>query len=129
MELTMGPLAAYDLGNQRSARIISAARGAHQIIGPCQTGAFYRQAILNELQQQKLDVQNLFPVDVWQSGELAELFFPDLFVEWQVIVNIKVHRQAISIEELDDLHACLSAADAPMGVLLNFGKTRLEYER
>lgn len=125
----MGSLAPYDLGNQLSARILSAARSVHQYLGPGYPEETYRKAIVNELRRQHLEVQRLFPVDVWQSAELAELYFLDLFVEWQVIVEIKATRGPLIDEIYENMMAYLDAAEAPLGLLLNFGRRRLEYER
>ena len=84
---------------------------------------------MNDLRRQNLEVQRLFPVDVWQSGELAELYYLDLFIEWQVIVNIKVSHKPFTELEREEMGETLDAAGASLGMLLNFGRCGLEYER
>ncbi len=125
----MEPLVWYEVGNQLSARIIQAARDVFDCLGPSCSDKEYRKAMVNLLERQNLDVQQRFPVDVWQANELAQLYFLDLWVEWQVIVNIQASRRPISSIEREDMIEHLEAAGAPLGVLLNFGRHGLEYER
>lgn len=125
----MDPLARYDIGNQLSTRILAAARLVFDLLGPGCAQERYRQAVAGELRNQKLDVQALFPVDVWQNDELAALYYLDLFVEWQVVVEVRSSHRPLREPERSLLLEYLSAARAPMGILLNFGLSRLECER
>ena len=125
----MKPLARYELDNFLSTRIIDAAKRVHQSIGPGFSEAYYRRAIASELRRQRLDVQNDFPVDVWQSNELAELYFLELFVEMKVIVSVRSSRQAFIKYEREQMIDQLEAASAQMGMIFNFGWYGLEYER
>lgn len=125
----MNSLTWYELSNQLTGRIIQAARSVHHWMGPQHLLADYRSAVANELYRQRLDVQQHFPVDIWQSGELVNLFFLDLFVECQVIVTIKTTRRPLTDEDREDMADCLQACNLPMGILINFGRRGLEYER
>ena len=124
----MKPLMRYETGHFLASQVIRAARSVHECLGPGYEADYYRRAITNELQRRKLEVQRLFPVDVWQGGELAELFFLDLFVEWQVIVEIKASRRPFSDSERDQVIDYLEAAGAPVGLLFNFGRGDLVFE-
>jgi GxxExxY protein len=126
----MNPLAWYEVGNQLTTRILRSARSVYQCLGPGCCENDYRKGLINDLQRQNLEIQRLFPVDVWQSGELAELYFLDLFVEWQVIVKIFVSHKSFTEHEREEMCATLEASGAELGMLLNFGgRGGLEYER
>lgn len=125
----MGNLARYDIGNNLSARIISAAQAVYECLGPGYPVEDYRRAIENELRRRRMRVQSRFPVDVWQAHELAALYFLDLFVEWQIVVEVKASRRPFEAPERDLMAAYLDAANAPMGLLINFGRRGMEYER
>jgi GxxExxY protein len=125
----MKPITRYELGNFLSLRIIDAAQEVHRHIGPGYPIERYRRAIGTELRRQLLEVQDRFPVDIWQSRELAALYFLDMFVEWQVIVAVRTDRRAFLSEEREQMAACLEATGASLGILFNFGRPRLEFER
>jgi GxxExxY protein len=126
----MNPLAWYEVGNQLTTRILRAARSVYQCLGPGYCEEDYRKGLINDLQRQNLEVQRLFPVDVWQSGELAELYFLDLFIEWQVIVKIIVSHKPFTDLVREEMCAHLEAAGADLGMLLNFGgRGGIDYER
>ena len=124
----MRPLMRYETGNFVASTIIRAARSVHSCLGPGYPEEAYRKAITNELQRKNLEVQHLFPVDVWQAGELAQLYFLDLYVGWEVIVEIKATRRPFSDREIMQMNNYLDAAGAHLGLLLNFGKRDLEFE-
>jgi GxxExxY protein len=125
----MEPLTRYELNNSLSFRIIDAARTVHTQIGPGYPEERYRRAIANELRRQRLEVHDRFPLDVWQSSELVELFFPDLIIEWQVIITVRIDRRAFQETERALMEDYLKASGASMGILFNFGRQQLEFER
>jgi iron complex transport system substrate-binding protein len=125
----MRQLARYDLGNHLSTRIVDAARIALDCLGPGLLEKAYRHSVAKTLRRQSLDVQELFPVDAWQSGELARLYFLDLLIDWQVVVDVRVLQQPIPPDYRDEMRLALEVTGAPLGLLLNFGRDRLEFER
>ena len=124
----MNHLIRYVDANYLTLRIINAARAVHTILGPGFSEEKYRKAISNELQRMNLDVQQLFPVDVWQSGELADLLFLDLFIEWHVVVEVIASQKPIENRLRLEMSSSLEPAGADLGLLINFGRQRLEVE-
>ncbi len=129
MEYELKPLAWYEVGNYLSLRIIRAAQEVFNCLGPGYPEEDYRRGVINRLELDRLDVQRRFPVDVWQSGELAELFFLDLYVEMQVVVQVLASGDPIDALSRRTALLQLEASGAPLGILLNFGRSRMEYER
>lgn len=124
----MNHLVRYVDANYLTLRIINAARAVYNILGPGFAEEKYRKAISNELKRIDLDVQQLFPVDVWQSGELVELLFLDLFIEWHVIVEVIASQKPIDNRQRFEMNNSLEPAGADLGLLINFGRQKLEIE-
>ena len=118
----------YPAGGSLSGQILEAARYVHRCLGPDHSENYYRRAMTNVLSRQNLLVESLFPVDVWQNQELANLYFLDLFVEYQVIVNVRSLWRPFTLAELDEMAEQVYASSSSAGLLVNFGRRRLEYE-
>jgi GxxExxY protein len=56
-------------------------------------------------------------------------FYLDLFPVRQVVVEIKAFSHQLTNDELAQVINYLKATDAPVGLLFNFGRCRLEYRR
>jgi hypothetical protein len=53
----------------------------------------------------------------------------DLFVEGQVVVEVKAFSHQLTNDERAQVINYLKATEAPVGLLFNFGRRRLEYKR
>jgi GxxExxY protein len=53
----------------------------------------------------------------------------DLFVEDQVVVEVKAFSHQLTNDELAQVINYLKAANAPIGLLFNFGRRKLQYRR
>jgi GxxExxY protein len=63
------------------------------------------------------------------EGEQVALFYLDLFVEGQVVVEIKAFSHQLTGDELAQVINYLKATQAPVGLLFNFGRRKLQYKR
>jgi GxxExxY protein len=66
---------------------------------------------------------------VWHAGAQVAQFYLDLFVEGVVVVEVKALCHQLTDDELAQVINYLKAANAPVGLLFNFGRRRLEYRR
>ncbi|HEY3473471.1 MAG TPA: GxxExxY protein [Anaerolineales bacterium] len=57
------------------------------------------------------------------------IFYLDLFAEDQVVIEIKALGHQLTNDELAQVINYLKVTAAPVGLLFNFGRRRLEYRR
>ncbi len=80
------------------------------------------------LNAQSISVRAQAPVNVYFREQVVGVFFADLLVEDQVIVELKAAR-ALAPEHQAQVINYLKATGIEAGLLLNFGRPRLEYKR
>jgi len=88
----------------------------------------YENALTVELRKTGVAVQQQYGIKVWYEGVVVGDFAADLLVEDSVIVELK------AASGIDPIHGaqCLNylrATDLRVGLVLNFGKPKLEIER
>ncbi len=116
-------------GNDLTYRIIGAAMAVHNALGSGYKEEVYERALVTELQSRNITVEPQFPVEVVYQDVSAALFVLDIFVERCVVVEIKAFPHQLTNDELAQVLNYLKATNAPVGLLLNFGRRRLEYWR
>jgi GxxExxY protein len=114
--------------NSISHRIIGAAQRVSSVLGHGFLEKVYENALLQELRNLALEVEQQRPIQVHYGGVVVGDYIPDLLVERAVIVEIK----AVSL--LDKIHRqqCLNylrATGLHLGLVLNFGRSHLEVAR
>ncbi len=116
-------------GNDLTYRIIGAAMAVHNKLGPGYKEEVYENALEVELRQRSIASQRQYPVPVHYENEQVALFYLDLFVEGQVVVEIKALSHLLTNDELAQTINYLQAIPAPVGLLLNFGRRKLQHRR
>ncbi len=125
----MSPLVNDATNNNLTYRIIGAAMEVHNALGPGFKEEVYLKAHMAEIQRRGMAVQCEYPVNVYHGDAHVALFYLDLFVENQVVVEIKALSHPLTNDELAQVINYLKAAGAPVGLLFNFGRRKLEYRR
>jgi len=125
----MGKLVTDATGNTLTYQVIGAAMTVHNTLGPGLKEEVYEKALEVELNQRDITVVRQYPVPVEYAGEQVALFYLDLFVENQVVVEVKALSHQLTNDELAQVINYLKAASAPVGLLFNFGRRKLEYRR
>jgi GxxExxY protein len=125
----MGKLVVDATENKLTYEIIGAAMAVHNTLGPGLKEEVFEKALEVELNQRDISVIRQFLVPVEYSGEQVALFYLDLYVEDQVVVEIKALSHQLTNDELAQVINYLKAANAPVGLLFNFGRRKLEYKR
>ena len=115
--------------NDLTYRIIGAAMAVHNAIGPGYKEEIYERALEVELNRGAIALQRQFPVPVEYEGEQVALFYLDLFIEDQVVVEVKAFSHQLTSDERAQVINYLKATNAPVGLLFNFGRRKLEYAR
>jgi GxxExxY protein len=125
----MCPLVNDATGNDLTYRIIGAAMTVHNHVGPGYKEEVYEKALEVELNNQDIGVQRQVPVPVDYQGEQVAIFYLDLYVEDEVVVEVKALSHQLTNDELAQVINYLKATNAPVGLLFNFGRRKLEYRR
>ena len=125
----MNKLVVDATGNDLTYRIIGAAMSVHNQLGPGFKEEVYEKALELELNKDDISVDRQFPAPVEYRGEQVAVFYLDLFVENQVVVEIKALSHQLTNDELAQAINYLKATEAPVGLLFNFGRRKLEYRR
>ncbi|MFP4395636.1 MAG: GxxExxY protein [Anaerolineales bacterium] len=116
-------------GNDLTYRIIGAAMTVHNFIGPGYKEEIYERALEVELKDQGIGVQRQYPVEVHYEDVQVGQFYLDLFVESTVVVELKAFAHQLTNDERAQVINYLKATQAPVGLLFNFGRRRLEWKR
>ncbi|WP_269540358.1 GxxExxY protein [Cerasicoccus fimbriatus] len=88
----------------------------------------YQRAMLVELEKRGMKVAAEAPITVRYKGEMVGEYFADLFVNESVVVELKVAQKYNPNDEPQLLNE-LKATGIPVGLLINFGKSKVEFKR
>ena len=116
-------------GNDLTYRIIGAAMTVHNVLGPGYKEEVYERALAAELNQRSIVAYRQHPVEVFHADRLVALFYLDLIVEGVVVVEVKAFSHQLTNDERAQVINYLKATGAPVGLLFNFGRRKLEYRR
>ena len=109
-------------------KVIGAAYKVFNTLGFGFLESVYKKAMVIELHNQNLAVVEEEPLKVYYEGKAVGEFFIDLFVENEIIVEIKSVENLIKAHEVQ-LVNYLNGAKKEIGLLINFGQTGVEVKR
>ncbi|MEA3336241.1 MAG: GxxExxY protein [Chloroflexota bacterium] len=115
--------------NDLTYRIIGAAMAVHNAIGSGFREEVYERVLENELLSREISVKRQYQVEVHHSGIPVALFIIDLWVDELVIVELKAFGHQLTNDEVSQVINYLKATGAPVGLLFNFGRRKLEFRR
>ena len=116
------------LHEQLTEKILAGAFKVANTLGPGFLEKVYENALAHELRKAGLAVVQQQSIPVHYDGVIVGDFVADLIVEASVIVELK------AISNFDKIHTAqcinyLKATHLEVCMLINFGKSRLEYKR
>jgi len=88
----------------------------------------YEKCMLIELREKGLDVESQKPITVYYGNEIVGEFVADIIVNDTIILELKSVRRIVNAHEVQ-LVNYLVATGKPVGLLLNFGESRVEVKR
>ena|SRR3989338_458084 len=116
------------LYKELTGEIIEAAYNVHNSLGCGLLEKIYENSLIweIELMRRKVSSQREFKV-IYRKKEVG-IYYADLVVEDKVIVEVK------SVERIDDIHRAqllnyLRISGLRVGLIINFARPKLEYER
>ncbi len=110
-------------------RVIGAAMNVHNALGPGLKEAAYQKALSLEIEKAGLSFQAEKAVTISVDGTEIGLLYLDNLVEGQLVVEEKAFSHLLTQEEIAQVITYLCATGLNVGLLLNFGRRRLEYKR
>ena len=108
--------------NDLTHTVIGCAYKVHNILGPGFLEKVYERALKLELDKLGIDVQQQGKLPVWYQGQSVGVFFPDLWIDKQLIIEIKAVQNLILEHETQLIHY-LTATGVETGLLINFGSS------
>ena len=114
--------------NDLSYRIIGIAIEVHKKLGPGFQEKIYEQALLKEFEKSSIEFEKQKVVRVDDDGFGLGNQRIDLLVNGKIILGIKTCTKIIPIHR-DQVISYLKTADKKLGLILNFGRRKLEIKR
>jgi len=116
------------LHRELTKEIIDSAYKVHNALGCGLLEKVYGNALVWDLQLKKKCVVPQQEFKVLYNGKEVGIYYADLVIEGKVILEVK------SVEKLDDVHRAqllnyLRISGLRVGLLVNFARPKLEYER
>ncbi|OHE78964.1 MAG: hypothetical protein A2107_04840 [Verrucomicrobia bacterium GWF2_62_7] len=109
-------------------KIIGAAFEVHRVLGYGFLEKVYQRAMQVELVKQGLKAELERPIKVLYKGAMVGDYQADLFVEECVLVELKVAKTYNPEDEAQLLNE-LKATGTKVGLLINFGRAKVEFKR
>ena len=109
-------------------RIIGAAFEVYNELGYGFLERVYQRALQVELRKMGLRAEVEPPIDVRYKGVIVGEYRGDLLVEGVVMVELKVAKDYSAADEPQLLNV-LKASRIDVGLLVNFGRTKVEFKR
>lgn len=103
-------------------KVIGCAYTVHNILGPGFLEKVYENALKLELIKLGIDVRQQGKLPVWYEGHQVGVYYPDLWIEEQLIIEIKAALTLAPEHEMKLIHY-LAATGIDNGLLINFGES------
>ena len=111
-----------------SEKIIGAAYKVSNTLGAGFLEKVYENALAHQLRKDRMKIEQQKPIKVFYDDVVVGDYFADLIVEGIVIVELKTARRIENIHLAQTLNY-LKATGLTLGLILNFGKPRVEIKR
>lgn len=109
-------------------KVIGAAFEVYGVLGYGFLESVYQRAMQVEMQGRGLQVENECPIKVKYKGVIVGEFRADAFVNDVVIVEYKTAK-GYDPEDEPQLLNELKATEVKVGLIINFGRTKVEFKR
>jgi GxxExxY protein len=108
--------------------IIEACMEVHKVLGPGYTEKIYEEALIREFKKRNLAFERQKLIEIPYKGEKIGEYRLDIVVDSKIILELKAVSDINSTFEAQ-LFSYLKATGFKLGILLNFGKKKLEFKR
>lgn len=101
----------------------------HNELKPGHKERFYQRRLAELCRANGLEVNPEQRVEVWVDEMLVGYMFLDLWIENQLVVECKALSHQLTNDEVYQAVSYLAATGTDVGMIYNFGRSRLEYRR
>jgi GxxExxY protein len=108
--------------NYLTYKVIGCAYKVHNVLGPGFLEKVYENALKFELAKCGIHARSQVKLPVWYEGHQVGVYFPDLWIDDQLIIELKAALTLAPEHEMKLLHY-LTATGIDNGLLINFGST------
>jgi len=106
--------------NKLTHTIIGCAYKVHNVLGSGFLEKIYENALKIELSKQDIDARQQQELRVWYEGYNVGTYYPDLWIDGKLIIEVKAVHNLVKQHELQLVHY-LNATHIDDGLLINFG--------
>lgn len=110
-----------------SYQIVGLAMDVHNRLGAGFLEKVYENALMTLLRKAGIRAQQQYSVKVYFEGEEVGSYIADIVVDDSIILELKSQEMITSANRAQTLNY-LKATGYKLAIILNFGKTRLQYE-
>ena len=107
---------------------IGSAYQVHNQLGFGFLESVYKKAMIIELTKKNLKVEHEKPLKVYYDNQVVGEFYVDLFIEDEIIVELKSVRGLMKEHEVQ-LVNYLNVLNKEIGLLINFGESGVQVKR
>jgi GxxExxY protein len=109
-------------------QVVGCAMKVHRELGYGFLEKVYENALMHLLDKEKITAKQQYPVSVHFDNVIVGEYFADIMIENKILIELK------TVERITNAHFAqvlnyLKATGIRLGLLLNFGPRKLEYER
>ncbi len=108
--------------------IIAICLDVHSILGPGYSEKIYEEAVVRDLQRKGIPFERQKQIDVFYKGDKLGDHRIDIIVDNKIILELKAVSDLNSTFEAQ-VFSYLKSTKMKLGVLVNFGKKKLEQKR
>ena len=111
-----------------SYQIVGLSMQAHRELGPGFLEKVYENALMVLFAENGVSAQAQLPIQVHFHGRIVGDYIADILVENSIILELKAQDRILQLHKAQTLNY-LRATPYRLAMLINFGKSSLEYER
>jgi len=111
-----------------SYKAVGLAMEVHKKLGYGFLEKVYENAMMILLEKEGIHAEQQVPISVYFEEKIVGEYFADILVDNKIILELKASDNIIEGHRAQMLNY-LRATNIPLGIIINFGRKRLEYER
>jgi len=108
--------------------VVGCAMKVHRELGYGFLEKVYENSMMVLLNKKNIKAKQQFPVSVHFENVVVGEYFADFMIEDKILVELKAVEKITNVHFAQVLN-CLKATGIKLGLLINFGPRKLEYER